>query len=71
MADLFGYAATAIMLGGNIFLVKKNVSGMWLMLLGNMCWGVVGCLGDLPSLISASVIFGSLNIWGVVKWSKK
>ncbi len=70
MADLTGWAATFIMIVGNIFLVKKHVAGMWLMLLGNLCWLVVGCLGGLTSLISASIIFGLLNIWCIVVWSK-
>ncbi len=70
MTDLIGWAATATMFAGQIYLVKKNVKGMWLMLLGNIFWLVVGCLTGLTSLIFASVLFGQLNIWGIVKWSK-
>ena len=71
MADLIGYFAMAGIFFGNMYVVKKNVLGMWLMLFGNICWLVVGCSAEVTSLIVASVLFGTVNIWGIFKWRKE
>jgi len=71
MVDIIGYFAMAGIFFGNIYIAKKNVLGMWLMLAGNICWLTVGYSAEVTSLIVASYLFMSVNIYGIVKWSKK
>ncbi len=49
---------------------NQNKIGFALMMLGNSCWIVVGYLTGSIAMIIANVIFFSMNIRAILKWSK-
>jgi len=68
--DLLGWIGTAIMATGSIFIAHKRVSGLWLMLLGNMVFIAVGYRSGLTSIIGVSILMGALDYYGIKQWSK-
>jgi hypothetical protein len=71
MVDFTGWVATAVMVAGSVDIAHKRVRGLWLMLLGNVCWFIVGVLSDITSLVGASIVMGGLDLYGIVKWNKR
>ena len=70
MADWVGWLATGIMMVGSIDIAHKRIRGLWLMLVGNAGWAVVGGMTGLYSLIAVSVIMGILDLYGIARWTK-
>lgn len=70
MADLIGWVGTLVFVLAAIFVAHKNIIGLWLMLLGNLLFGIVGILASLTSLITVSVIMGVVDFYGIYMWSK-
>ena len=68
--DMLGWIGTAIMAVGSIGIAHKRVSGLWLMLIGNLFWMATGYLSGLSSLVGVSVFMGALDLYGVYRWTK-
>lgn len=70
MADIFGWVASSIMVFASIDIAHKNIRGLWLMVLGNLFWMVVGLLSGLYSLVVVSIIMSGLDFYGIYRWKK-
>ncbi|MDP2571784.1 PnuC protein [Vibrio penaeicida] len=49
---------------------NKNRIGFMLMMCGNSSWVVVGYLTDSLAMIIANIIFFSMNLRAIIKWSR-
>lgn len=68
MIDLIGWIGTFVFVAAAIFVAHKNIVGMWLMLVGNILFGIVGVASGLTSLIGVSVIMAVVDFYGIYKW---
>lgn len=68
MADLIGWVATVIVGCGSIDIAHKKIRGLWLFLVGNCLWGVVGGMTNLWSLVVVSIMLGALDLYGIYHW---
>lgn len=71
MADIIGWIATGIMAVASVDIAHKKLRGWWLMLAGNLLWGIVGCLSGLTSIVGVSILMGVLDLYGIKQWSDK
>lgn len=69
MIDWIGWVGTGIMALGSIDIAHKRVRGLWLMLVGNGFWGIVGVYTGLTSLVGVSIMMGVLDIYGIKCWA--
>jgi len=71
MADLVGWAGTVVFILAAIFVAHKNITGIYLMMVGNILFGVVGYMTGLTSLIGVSSIMVAADLYGIFMWSKQ
>jgi hypothetical protein len=69
MSDTLGWIATALMVWASIDIAHFKVRGFWLMVLGNIFWGVAGYLSGLSSLVAVSIVMIIMDFYGIKKWS--
>lgn len=55
---------------GIYFLGNKDRKGFIIMITGNACWIGVGALAGSLAMILANGVFLSMNLRGLIKWSK-
>jgi hypothetical protein len=67
----FDWAAMALTLLAIYMLGDKRRMGFVIMIIGNLSWVVVGILADSLAMILANLIFGAMNVRGIVKWSRE
>lgn len=70
MTDMLGWMGTAIMAVASIKIAHKKIIGLWLMLLGNVVFILVGWLSGLTSLIGVSILMGALDYYGIRCWNE-
>lgn len=70
MSDILGWVGTVIMAVASIKIAHKKIIGLWLMLLGNVVFIVVGILSGLTSLIGVSILMGALDYYGIRCWNE-
>jgi len=71
MIDLIGWIGTVVFVVAALFVAHKNITGMWLMLLGNALFGIVGVASGITSLVGVSVIMCVVDFYGIWKWGEK
>lgn len=71
MADMIGWVATIIMVGGSLSLANQLLVGWWLLLFGNVLFAASGVISGLTSLVAVSIIMGVLDIYGIYNWKKR
>jgi len=54
----------------SIKIAHKKIVGLWLMLLGNVIFVLVGYLSGLTSLIGVSILMGALDYYGIRCWNE-
>lgn len=70
MTDLIGWVGTVVFIAAAILIAHKNIVGMWLTLLGNLLFGIVGYMSGLSSLVGVSVTMALVDFYGIYKWSE-
>lgn len=70
MADIIGWVATIIMVGGSLSLANQLIVGWWLLLFGNILFAASGAIAGLTSLVAVSIIMGGLDVYGIYNWKK-
>ena len=71
MTQYFGvdWIAMCLTFAGIYFLGNKTRSGFVIMMLGNLCWTVIGLWAHSYAMIIANLGFLSMNVRGFVKWA--
>ncbi len=57
-------------LGGNVFVIKKNVIGQWLWALSNVGWITFDLYIGAYSQAFLFLIYLGMCVWGIIEWSK-
>lgn len=48
---------------------SKRRSGFAVMMLGNLCWSIIGIWADSLAMVIANLGFFSMNVRGYLKWA--
>lgn len=64
------WLAMVVTLLGIYLLGNKDRKGFVVMVTANSCWIVVGVLAGSIAMIFANIVFLSMNIRGLIKWSR-
>jgi hypothetical protein len=67
----FDWAAMLLTLLAIYMLGDKRRLGFVVMIVGNLSWVVVGVLAESLAMIVANLIFGAMNVRGIVKWTRE
>jgi nicotinamide riboside transporter PnuC len=68
--ESFSWVLVVLSLTGNIFVIKKNVTGQWLWAISNVGWVMYDLSIGAYSQAFLFAVYLSLCIWGIVAWSK-
>jgi len=67
---IFSWVLVATSLIGNIFVIKKNVTGQWLWAIANVGWVSYNLsIGAHAQAFLFSVYF-ALSVWGIFAWRR-
>jgi hypothetical protein len=67
----FDWAAMVLTLLAIYMLGDKQRLGFVVMMAGNVSWVVVGILAESLAMILANLVFGAMNVRGLIKWSRE
>jgi len=68
--DQLSWLLVALSLLGNVFVIKKNVTGQWLWALSNLGWIAFDLyIGAYSQAFLFGVYFG-MCVWGIIEWSR-
>lgn len=69
--EQLSWILVALSLAGNVFVVRKNVTGQWLWAISNLGWIIFDfSIGAYSQAFLFMVYFG-MCVWGIVAWSKE
>lgn len=71
MAELFGWVFTAASLLGCIYVNKKNIIGMYIWSVVNVCWIVYDLSYEMYAQAFLFAAYTVLSIWGILEWGKE
>ncbi len=58
-------------LGGNVFVIKKNVLGQWLWAFANLGWIIFDISIGAYSQAFLFAVYFAMCVWGIVEWTKE
>ncbi len=67
----FDWVAMVLTFTAIYYIGNKNRLGLILMMIGNVCWAVVGIQANSLAMILANVAFFIMNVRAVYKWSSE
>ena len=70
MIDFLGWLMTIVMCFGSVGIAHKRVTGLWMMLVGNVGFMVVGAATGLSSLVGVSLVMALLDLYAIAYWSR-
>lgn len=70
-AELIGFLAFALNVWGNWALTDKRASGWWVRIGSNVAQLAYALVVFGPYLLTNAVVFGAINVRGIVKWKKE
>jgi nicotinamide riboside transporter PnuC len=65
------WLAMVLTFGAIYLLGNKRRSGFAFMMAGNLCWVGVGVSASSIAMTMANVVFFTMNLRGLVRWSRK
>jgi len=65
----FDWVAMVLTFTAIYYIGNKNRLGLMLMMVGNICWTIVGIQANSLAMILANVAFFIMNVRAVYKWS--
>jgi hypothetical protein len=68
--DQLSWILVILSLTGNVFVIKKNVTGQWLWAISNAGWIVFDLSIGAYSQAFLFLIYLGMCIWGIIAWSK-
>jgi nicotinamide riboside transporter PnuC len=67
----FAWILVALSLAGNVFVIKKSVTGQWLWAIANVGWIAHNLtIGEYPQAFLFSVYL-VLCVWGITSWTRE
>ena len=66
----YSWILVALSLGGNIFVIKKNVIGQWLWAIANIGWVTHNVMIGSSSQAFLFAVYFALSVWGIIDWSR-
>lgn len=67
----FDWVAMVLTFTAIYYIGNKNRLGLMLMMIGNICWAIVGIQANSLAMILANVAFFIMNVRAVYKWSSE
>jgi hypothetical protein len=68
--DVFGFAAFASNVAGNLMLTRKNAGGWHVRIVSILLWGAYGVQTASLPIIANAVTFLGINIYGLWNWRR-
>ena len=69
--DQLSWGLVFLSLLGNVFVIKKNVTGQWLWAISNLGWISFDIYIGAYSQAFLFVVYFAMCVWGIVAWSKE
>jgi hypothetical protein len=61
----------ALSLAGNVFVIKKNITGQWLWAIANIGWISFNLYIEVYSQAFLFAAYLVISIWGIIAWSRE
>jgi nicotinamide riboside transporter PnuC len=65
------WIATMMSIAGNIFVNRKNITGLYIWLVGSLIWVIIAIQNFNWAQVALFGVYTILNIEGIIKWRKK
>lgn len=69
--DHLSWVLAGISLIGNYFVIKKNVLGQWIWMVGNIGWIGMDLWKGLEAQAFLFAVYTGMCIWGIILWSRE
>ncbi|NGX57880.1 MAG: hypothetical protein K940chlam3_00777 [Chlamydiae bacterium] len=64
------WVLVVLSLTGNIFVIKKNVTGQWLWAIANLGWIGFDIYMEAYSQAFLFAVYFGMCVWGIIAWTK-
>jgi nicotinamide riboside transporter PnuC len=64
------WVLVVLSIGGNLFVIKKNVTGQWLWATSNVGWIAYFLYIGVYSSAFLFTVYLGLCVWGIISWTK-
>ncbi len=68
--EVFSWVLVAMSLIGNVFIIKKNVTGQWMWAIANVGWISYNLYLHAWAQAFLFFVYTLLCIWGIISWSR-
>lgn len=68
--EQLSWILVALSLLGNIFVIKKNVTGQWLWAMSNLGWIAFDFYIGAYSQAFLFLVYFGMCVWGIIEWSR-
>lgn len=69
--ETLSWGLVALSLLGNVFIIKKNVTGQWLWLISNIGWISYNMHHSHQGQAFLFLVYTALCVWGIITWTRQ